>query len=243
MRNRRFFDLESLNEAITSCIDKLNQTRMQNRSYCRQERFISSEKHLLGKLPASRFELKHYTELKVADNGHIYLGRDRHSYSVPHIYRRKKAQVVYTDRMVYIFVQGNQVAVHQRSLRPNSYTTNPEHLESSHREYMDISPEKYRKKASEISHSFEQLIIAIFNQKGRYPEQLYRTCDGLFRLQRTYSAAMFDKACNMAVENSMFSSKSVGNMLASGMAGWNEPQENEMPMPHHNNIRGAGYYS
>lgn len=139
LRNRRFFDLESLNEAITSYVKKLNQTRMQNRSYCRQERFISNEKHLLGKLPTGHFELKHYTELKVDDNGHIYLGRDRHSYSVPYIYRRKKAQVVYTDRMVYFFVQGNQVAVHQRSLRPNSYTTNPEHLESSHREYMDIS--------------------------------------------------------------------------------------------------------
>jgi len=243
LRNRRFFDLESLNEAITSCVDKLNQTRMQNRSYCRQERFISSEKHLLGKLPVDRFELKHYAELKVADNGHIYLGRDRHSYSVPYIHRRQKAQVVYTDRMVYIFVQGNQVAVHQRSQRANSYSTNPEHLESSHREYMDISPEKYRKKASGISPSFGQLITAIFEQKGRYPEQLYRTCDGLFRLQGTYAGPLFDKACNIAVENRMFSSRSIGNMLASGLSGWTEPEESEVPMPQHTNIRGAGYYS
>src|SRR5690606_9253745 len=34
LRNRSFFDLESLNEAIAECVAKLNQTRMQHRSYC-----------------------------------------------------------------------------------------------------------------------------------------------------------------------------------------------------------------
>lgn len=101
LRNRRFFDLESLNEAIAACIGRLNQKRMQNRSYCRQERFISNERHLLGELPTERFQLRYYAELKVADNGHIFLKRDRHSYSVPHIYRGVKAQVIYTEHMVW----------------------------------------------------------------------------------------------------------------------------------------------
>ncbi|MGJ1275044.1 hypothetical protein ACR78N_26280, partial [Sphingobacterium siyangense] len=59
----------------------------------------------------------------------------------------------------------------------------------------------------------------------------------------TYAGPLFDKACNIAVENRMFSSRSIGNMLASGLSGWTEPEESEVPMPQHTNIRGAGYYS
>jgi hypothetical protein len=35
-----------------------NQTRMQQKPYCRQERFLAKEKEALKPLPAKRFELK-----------------------------------------------------------------------------------------------------------------------------------------------------------------------------------------
>lgn len=244
LRNRRFFDLESLNEAIAACIGRLNQTRMQNRSYCRQERFISNERHLLGELPTERFLLKYYAELKVADNGHVFLKRDRHSYSVPHIYRGVKAQVIYTEHMVHIYVRGKQVALHRRSLAQNGYSTVADHLESTHREYSRRSPGYYIDRAARVSPDFEDLIRAVFNQSGRYPEQLYRTCDGLFRLQRTYGGATFDRACRIALENRALSYKFLQNMLTSGMAGWNQMQDDDQKsMPRHGNVRGAGYYS
>ncbi|QNL51938.1 hypothetical protein H8S90_10360 [Olivibacter sp. SDN3] len=71
LRKRKFFDLASLNEAIGECIAKHNQTRMQQKPYCREERFLSSEKSTLGELPRERLELKYYAELKVGDNGLI----------------------------------------------------------------------------------------------------------------------------------------------------------------------------
>lgn len=243
LRNRRFFDLESLNRAIGECIAKLNQTRMQNRSYCRQERFVGGEKHLLGELPAERFAIKHYAELKVADNGHIFLKRDRHSYSVPHTCRGLKAQVVYTDRMVHIYVQGKQVAVHPRSYRENGYTTNADHLSSTHGAYGRRSPDYYTARAAKLSPVLERLIKLVFEQKGRHPEQLYRTCDGLFRLHRTYPGSFFDRACQIAIDNRVFSYKFLQNMLATGMAGWQQQEDEEKTMPRHGNLRGSGYYN
>jgi transposase len=83
LRNQVFFDLASLNKAIQEKIREHNQTRMQKKPYCRQEKFLADEKHLLRPLPLHGFELKHYRELKVAQNNHIYLAEDKHYYSVP----------------------------------------------------------------------------------------------------------------------------------------------------------------
>ena len=74
LRHRQFFDMASLNQAITELMKVHNQTRMQQKPYCREERFLAAEKHLLGELPAEAFQLKYYPEAKVAHNGHIYLG-------------------------------------------------------------------------------------------------------------------------------------------------------------------------
>ncbi len=78
LRNQQFFDISTLNRAIKEKVRDHNQTRMQQRPYCREERFIADEKHLLGPLPAQPFELKYYRELKVAINNHIYLTQDKH---------------------------------------------------------------------------------------------------------------------------------------------------------------------
>jgi transposase len=96
LRNHRFFSLEDLNRALAEKTMEHNQTRMQRRDYSRQEKFLADEKQLLHPLPQSEFEIRRYTELRVGSNNYIYLGRDRHYYSVPYIYIGKKVQVIYT---------------------------------------------------------------------------------------------------------------------------------------------------
>ncbi|RAJ19806.1 hypothetical protein [Pedobacter cryoconitis] len=71
LRNRQFFSLDALNEAIKGKIKTHNQTRMQQKPWCGEERFLAAEKHLLCPLPDTTFELKYYCEPKVANNNHI----------------------------------------------------------------------------------------------------------------------------------------------------------------------------
>jgi len=84
LRELTFFDLPSLNKAVKEKTREHNQTRMQQKPYCREERFLADEKYLLHPLSDGSFELKYYRELKVAKNNHIYLGQDKHYYSVPY---------------------------------------------------------------------------------------------------------------------------------------------------------------
>src|SRR5690554_7057896 len=53
LRHRQFFDLASLNEAIAEKVKLHNQTRMQQKDYCREEKFLADEKKHLLKLPRS----------------------------------------------------------------------------------------------------------------------------------------------------------------------------------------------
>ena len=241
IRNRQFFSLAGLNKAIEEHTSYHNQTRMQNRDYCREEHFLSDEKYTLQPLPVEPFEIRYYKEYKLAQNNHIYLGEDKHYYSAPYQYIGKKLKVIYTRSMVRIFYNYNLIAVHQRNVVKGAYTTSREHLCSTHQHYLNRSPEYYMKKAQELSDPLGELVKLIFSQ-NKYPEQLYRSCDGLFSLRRNTHPDTFDKACQMAVDYKNYSYGFVQNIIKNKMTGYHEPKPDQ-PLPDHGNIRGRDYYN
>ncbi|MFN8255706.1 MAG: hypothetical protein U0W24_08465 [Bacteroidales bacterium] len=105
LRNQLFFDLLSLNEAIKQKIQKHNQTRMQQRDYCREERFLANEKPLLQPLPEDDYEVKYYRNLKLEQNNHICLRCDHHYYSAPFQYIGQEMKVIYTRSIVRIYAR------------------------------------------------------------------------------------------------------------------------------------------
>src|SRR5690606_32160482 len=122
LRNITFFDLPSLNRAIAQKVKEHNQTRMQQKEYCREEKFLADEKHTLQPLPENPFEIKYYREHKVAKNNHIYLGMDKHYYSVPFTYIGMQVKVIYTRSLVRIYHRGDPIATHPRNYRKGGYT-------------------------------------------------------------------------------------------------------------------------
>src|SRR5690625_5733884 len=107
---------------------------MQQKDYCREEKFLADEKKHLLKLPITPFEIKYYREHKVAKNNHIYLSQDKHYYSVPYTYIGEKTKVIYTRSLVKIYCKGKQIAVHSREFKKGGYTTDRKstRLNSSH---------------------------------------------------------------------------------------------------------------
>lgn len=240
IRNMRFFDLHSLNEAIRERMKAHNQTRMQQKPYSREELFVAEEKKHLYPLPADRFELKYYRELKVAKNNHVCLTQDKHYYSVPFQFIGIHVKVIYTRSMVYIFAKGEQVAVHTRGYKPSGYTTDKDHLCSQHRHYLDRSPDYYLQQAQIKSKVLHELIRHIFDH-NTYPEQLYRTCDGLFSLHRKTQADVFNSACQLAIDHQNYSYSFIRNILTNKMTE-QAPASDERKLPDHENLRGKEYY-
>ena len=241
LRNRQFFDLGTLNEAIKERMRAHNQTRMQRKEYSREEKFLADEKHTLRPLPAEDFEVKYYKSLKVAQNNHIYLGSDKHYYSVPYTHIGEQTRVIYTRSIVRIFGgNGKLIAVHPRGLKKSGYSTNKEHLCSHHRYYKKRSPAYYMQKGYGHSEELYQYIKALFGQ-DRYPEQLYRSCEGILKLSKLTGRKEFVKACGIAMEHANYSYGFLKRILENGMTGATD-EVPDTPLPEHGNIRGASSY-
>ena len=240
LRNQRFFSLEELNRALEEKTLEHNQTRMQRLDYSRQERFLADEKDKLRPLPATGFEKKYYTALRVENNCCIHLSRDRHYYSVPYAYIGEKVEVIYTRTLVKIFCRHILVATHQRTVG-FGYTTVSEHLCSTHRFYRERSPEYYMEAAERKSTVLKELVAAIFSNSNRPPELSYKTCDGLLSLSRKADPVRFEKACLIAMDAERYSYRFVQS-LVDGKSLLMEETENYKPLPETKNVRGRHYY-
>lgn len=241
LRNQQFFDIQSLNEAIALMVKEHNQTRMQQKPYSREERFLAEELPLLIKLPQEKFEIKSYRELKVAPNNHVYLTIDKHYYSVPYTLIGYKVKIIFTRTMVYIFHDGKQVAVHIRNYQQGTYTSNKDHLCSHHQHFLNRSPQYYTSIAANRSKTLLSLFELIFTQ-NKYPEQLYNTCDGLLSLYKKTDTGAFDKACQLAIDHRHPTYTFIKNILTNKMTAMAPQPTDDKPLPQHNNLRGKQYY-
>jgi hypothetical protein len=212
---------------------------MQRRDYSRQEKFLADEKHLLRPLPETEFELKYYTELRVGENNCIYLGRDKHYYSVPYMYIGEKVQVIYTRTMVKIFCKNERIATHGRVVG-FGYTTVKEHLCSAHQHYNERNPDYYIQMAGKKSAVLAEIMESLFNSP-KPPEVYYKTGDGLLSLCRKTDPVRFEKACRIALAEKVFSYRFIKSLIEGNSLLMEMEEYKPLPSPE-NNIRGKQYY-
>jgi transposase len=242
LRDRTFFSIEDINQAFREKVREHNQTRMQRNEYSREEKFLSEEKPALIPLPSAVFEKKYYTELLVAGNNYIYLGRDKHYYSVPYAYIGKKVLVIYTRTLVQIYCDGRSIAILQRRTG-FGYTTVHDHLCSSHRHYLNRSPAYYIEQGGKRSAVLEKLICRIF-EKAQTPETVYNRCEGLLGLYRKTEHQIFERACQIALDNGQLTFKFVENVIKNRT--WllfetgEDDEQTSLPEP--DCVRGREYY-
>jgi hypothetical protein len=240
LRTQHFFSLEELNRALAEKTMEHNQTRMQRTNYNRREKFLADEKHLLSPLPETEFEIKYYTDLRVGHNNHIYMGRDKHYYSVPYTYTGQKVHVIYTRTLVRIFCKNERIATHERVIG-FGYTTVAEHLCSAHRHYNKRSPDYYIETAKKKSTALAEIIALIFS-RPQPPELFYRTCDGLLSLCRKTDPDSFEQACRIALEHNTYNYGTIKSLIASKSLFMETQEQKPLPTPQHN-IRGKQYYT
>lgn len=240
LRNRKFYSINELNAAVQECVRQMNQTRMQNYGYSREERFLAIDKPNLMPLPETDFEIKYRASLKVQENNFVYLSRDKHSYSVPYRHIGSQADVIYTRSIVKIYIKGELVATHARSHVVGGYTYEEEHLATHARVYRNRCPEYYINCGKSKLEILGRLIGALFESSTAPAETLYRSCDGLLSLQKNTDPAIFIKACETALAHGRHTYGFVKQMCESKCTGLDS---NEVQSPKtHGNIRGAEFF-
>lgn len=242
LRNRTFYSLEEMNQAIADQLRIWHDRPFQGRQESRRERFEQLEQPALQPLPDEPFLIKKYASLTIRNNCHIQIREDRHYYSAPYRYAKKKVEVVYTPDRVQIFYQNTLIAVHQRDRTPYGYTTVKEHLPENQRHWMDRGPQWYRRRARHISPEVGRLIDSILSSKT-YPEQTYRSCDGILGLHRKVGNEQLTQAARIALELNSCTYSFVNRLIKNGMAkGVTASPDTPVKLPAHDNIRGKTYF-
>jgi transposase len=189
-------------------------------------------------LPSAPYEYAQWKRCRVNLDYHVEI--ERHYYSVPFQLLRHEVEARITAKTVEIFHRGKLVATHLRSLRRHRPSTVPDHMPSSHRRYRDWTHERIRREAATIGDDTAALIELILRSRP-HPEQGFRSCIGILRLQKSYGAERLDAACARALALGTRSYSSVATILKNRQE-HKTCTEAEQPSMFHENIRGPGYY-
>jgi len=238
LRNRRFYSLDELNEAIYLLLLELNQRPFQKLPGCREQAYLELDKPKLRSLPNAPFEMGEWKRATVNIDYHIQV--DFHYYSVPYALVRRSVEIRVTNTVVEVLFGGQRVVCHKRSFIRGGMTTLAEHMPPNHREVARWSPEVVRRRAARNGPFTEALVLGIMERR-EHPEQGVRAGLGILSLCVKCGPERVESACQKAVEFKAFSYGSVKNILARGLDKGPSPLPPK-PSVVHANIRGAEHY-
>ena len=241
LRNRSFFSLEELNQAIREMLEKHNDTVLTGHKESRRERFNLMEKEHLGALPDSRYEIMRFETKKVNKFYQIQLQEDKRSYSVPYQYIGSKVEVMYNARYVEVFCKHKRIAWHKGEY-DKTIIIDKRHLAPAHRAYQSWNRESILEKAAQIGPETVKYFTELIESKS-YPMEAYRICLGIVALSKpgAYGSYRVNHACRRAASYRVYSLKTVESILKKGLDKTVEPQK-DYALPTHENIRTTDYY-
>jgi transposase len=238
LRNRTFFSLAEVNQAIREQVDRLNNKVMLAVGKTRRQEFEDIDQPNLRPIPEKPYEYAVRKTARVNIDYHVEF--EKHFYSVPYSLIHQEVDLHVTEHMLEVFHKGKSVAIHARSFKPGRYSTLREHMPPNH-QFMD------RVNAKQLIHWAETVgpqTAALINatlQSRPFPEQAYRSCLGILSLAKKYPNSQIEQACQAALEAQTFSYKAVKDELD-----WltKQPALPVIPetLPAHANIRGDKYY-
>lgn len=240
LRNRKFYSLAELNQAIKELVEKLNARVMKITKQSRREVYEMLDKPNALLLPAQRYEYAQWKKCRVNIDYHIEV--EQHYYSIPYQLRREVMEVRITTATIEAFFRGKRVASHIRSYNKYLPSTKKEHMPDKHRYHLDCTPTKIIEWAGKIGVNTKELVKKIIESR-EYPQQGYRSSLGITRLIKYYPTERIEKACCRALKYNLYSYKSVVNILKARLDQQEiKQEENKIAPIEHENVRGETYY-
>ena len=179
----------------------------------------------------------------MSKTNYVCLNEDKHYYSVPYYYIGKRVIVLYSQSQVDVYYRYDHIASHKRNRRPYMFTTVVDHLASNHKYLADWNPEKFIERATVIGDDTKKYIMRILSLRP-YPEQAYKTCQGILNYASRVGNQRLNAACMRANFYEDYSYKTIITILEKRLDLIPmEAEDNQSPMPIHGNIRGNEYFA
>jgi len=235
VRDRKFYSVAELNEAIWTLLAELDEREMQIYGMSRRALFEVTDKPALRPLPITPYRFATWKKAKVNIDYHVEV--KRHWYSVPFQLIHKRVDVRLTEHAVEVFFDGKRVALHVRNDTPGRHSTINEHMAPSHHYMQSWTPSRLLHWAGTIGVETQKQVNSLLLSRA-HPEHSYRACLGLLGLEKKYGSQRLEAACLKANRLAVVSMRTIKNMLLTGSEKVVEDTATAVAPLHHRNIRG-----
>lgn len=244
LRHETFFSLAALNERIAELLVALNERPMKGYGgQTRRQRYEQLDRPALQPLPEQRYAYADWTKQTVGRDYHVVV--DDHAYSVPYQLVGEVVEIRLSAATVEVYLRSERVAAHRRSHAAGEATTCKEHMPAAHRAHADVSPSDLITRAARIGPQTERLVTDILDTRP-HPEQGYRACLGILRLEKQYGAARLELAATRAMLTGLRRCRQLETLLQGGLdrLGVADLQAGpDRALIDHANVRGPAAYN
>jgi len=211
-RNRTFFSVDEINDAISPLLDLYNNKIMKKLGKSRTDLFNENEKEYLQMLPANRFIYKEFKIATVNIDYHIELLKC--FYSVPFKYLKEKVEIKYSTTLVEVYYKSKLIATHPRLTRINDTSTLKEHMPLNH-QYQDekMNPQRLLNWATSIGVNAKQFVQNRIDAAS-YPAHSYKGVIAILSKAKIYGKIELDLALGYALSINATNVKSIESILS-----------------------------
>lgn len=235
LRDRTFFSLAALNEAIAALLEELNTRPFKKLEGCRRSRFEQLERDALRALPLRAYEFGEWKKAKVHPDYHIEV--ERSYYSVPYKLIGAHVEVRLTAYMLEVFHAGKLVVTHRRGTQRGRFHTLDDHRPPAHVAVIENTLGRLLERATRIGPATREVLV---NQAchRKHPEETLRSAQGILRLAQDFSPAELEQACVRAVALQAYSYRTVRTLIKAPVPPTSQPALDLG----HANLRGPEYF-
>lgn len=235
-----FATIDKLNLRLWELLDEYNSKPYKGST--RWDIFNNEEKPAMEPLPNIMYRFRYRKTVKLGPSYHVCVGKERHFYSVPHIYVSQKVTVMWDVRYVEVYSGNELVCTHERRFEICGYTTKEEHMPESHKAWTrirELNAAAYMEKAILLGPSITWMINTLLT-KAQFPQQAYGKCQAVMSLIKKFGRDRVERACEMMkTETSIASLVNLNNILNHNR----DSVDKDVPMLTPNSdVRGASYY-
>jgi len=206
-------DIAAIQEYLTKKLEIANRRLHGTTQEPPIDRFEKEEKLMLSPLPPLSYEIEHYHEGTVRQDGHVrFLGK---YYSVSEQYIGKPVTIIGNSQQVAIYHDGKLIETHERLIdRARSKSTKRHHLKPW--EQFCDNQEGLRGLAEKIGPAVEAVVHGILRRGDGFVD--FRRIWGILSLEKKYTAQEIDFACETAILNDDISLRSIERYIIEGRA-------------------------
>lgn len=235
IRHQSFYSLEELNHCLRELCREFNDRIMKEYGLSRSALLERDERAMLKELPQQPYAHVYQYKLKVTPNNHVQIRKLQQYYSVPYRFIGQHVTVLVSTKLVKVYYRGECIATH--IVAPGKYRSHPDHMGSAHKAYLDsINPDKLRESAAAVSPQVLSVIEKVLS-RSQFPEQNYKSCQGILSLAGKVGGARLTECCRIALEAERVTYTYIKRLSESPYTMVDPDPQKSGPLPVHENLR------